>query len=104
MNVVAFVTKPVEELGDLKESWTSCAPREELENEYQGWDPTLQKVIACMEPNPGKWRLNDRELLSQWSHLNGKVVLLGDAAHAMLPHQGRPVALCQHSTLILMIP
>jgi salicylate hydroxylase len=41
-----------------------------------------------MEPFPGKWRLNDRELLSQWSFMNGKVVLLGDAAHAMLPHQG----------------
>jgi len=88
LNVVGFVSKPLEELGGLKESWTCSAPREELEKEYEGWDPTVQKVIACMQPNPGKWLLNDRELLPQWSFMNGKCVLLGDAAHAMLPHQG----------------
>ncbi|KIW91094.1 uncharacterized protein Z519_07988 [Cladophialophora bantiana CBS 173.52] len=88
LNVVAFVTKPENELGDLKESWTSSAPRRELESEYAGWEPTVGAVIQEMEAWPGKWRLNDRELLEQWTYLNGKVVLAGDAAHAMLPHQG----------------
>ena len=88
LNVVAFVTKPESELGDLKESWTSSAPREELEREYQGWEPTVSAVIREMEARPGKWRLNDRELLEQWTYFEGKVVLAGDAAHAMLPHQG----------------
>ncbi|EXJ71292.1 uncharacterized protein A1O5_05098 [Cladophialophora psammophila CBS 110553] len=88
LNVVAFVTKPENELGDLKESWTSSAPRGELESEYAGWEPTVGAVIQEMEARPGKWRLNDRELLEQWKYLNGKVVLAGDAAHAMLPHQG----------------
>jgi hypothetical protein len=91
LNVVAFVTRPKDQLGELKESWTSSAPREELEREYEGWDPTVQRIISCMEPRPGKWRLNDRELLKRWTYLDGKVVLLGDAAHAMLPHQGRNV-------------
>ena len=88
LNVVAFVTKPEEELEDLQESWTSSAPREDLEREYAGWDETVQSVIQSMEPRPGKWKLNDRDLLSQWCYMNGKVVLSGDAAHAMLPHQG----------------
>ncbi len=88
LNVVAFVTRPLEELNDLRESWTSYALREELAAEYEGWDPTVGKIIAAMEPMVGKWRLNDRELLPQWSFLDGRVVLLGDAAHAMLPHQG----------------
>jgi salicylate hydroxylase len=88
LNVVAFITKPEDQLGNLKESWTSSAPREELEKEYEGWDETLIKTIRCMDPYPGKWRLNDRELLSQWIFMDGKTVLMGDAAHAMLPHQG----------------
>jgi salicylate hydroxylase len=88
--VVAFVSKPLDALDDLKESWTSSAPREDLAREFEGWDPVLGKLIECMEPTPGKWRLNDREPLSQWSFMDGKVVLLGDAAHAMLPHQGKP--------------
>ncbi len=88
LNVVAFIGKPEEELGDLKESWTSSADRSELVAEYAGWDPTLLKVIGCMEQRVGKWRINDRDLLERWVYLNGNVVLLGDAAHAMLPHQG----------------
>ena len=88
MNVVAFITKSEDQLGDLKESWTSVGKREDLEKEYEGWDETLCKVIKCMGPNPGKWRLNDRNPLEQWTYMDGKTVLLGDAAHAMLPHQG----------------
>lgn len=88
LNVVAFVGKPENELGNLKESWTSTADRSELEAEYQGWDPTMQHIISCMEQKVGKWRINDRDLLEKWVYLDGKVVLLGDAAHAMLPHQG----------------
>ncbi|KAL7914665.1 hypothetical protein GGI35DRAFT_434955 [Trichoderma velutinum] len=88
LNVVAFVTKPEAELGDLKESWSSTAPRAEVEKEFAGWEETVQKVVHSMEPNPGKWKLNDRELLDHWVYLGGKVALSGDAAHAMLPHQG----------------
>jgi salicylate hydroxylase len=98
LNVVAFISKPEDQLGDLKESWTSSAPREELAREYAGWDPTVGKIIDCMDPNPGKWRLNDRELLSQWTFLGGKVVLMGDAAHAMLPHQGILLSPSLHSS------
>ena len=39
-----------------------------------------------MPSQPSKWILNDREPLQQWVH--GRFVLVGDAAHAMLPHQG----------------
>lgn len=92
INIVAFISKPLEELDDLRESWTSSAPREDLAREFEGWDPVLGKLIQCMEPMVGKWRLNDRELLSQWSFIDGKVVLLGDAAHAMLPHQGTVIS------------
>ncbi|PNP59481.1 hypothetical protein THARTR1_00971 [Trichoderma harzianum] len=88
LNVVAFVSKPEAELGDLKESWSSTAPRSEVEKEFAGWEETVQKVVHAMEPNPGKWKLNDRELLDHWVYLGGKVALSGDAAHAMLPHQG----------------
>lgn len=88
LNVVAFVSKSQAELDGLKESWSSYAPRSDLEKEYQGWDETVLKTIKCMPDKPAKWKLNDRELLPQWTYLDGKVILLGDSAHAMLPHQG----------------
>ncbi|KAL9114590.1 MAG: hypothetical protein Q9227_001268 [Pyrenula ochraceoflavens] len=88
LNCVAFVTKSEEDLGDLQESWSSRTERHDLEKEYVGWDPVMLKVLSKIEPMPGKWRLNDHALLDEWVYLDGKVVLLGDAAHAMLPHQG----------------
>lgn len=89
MNVVAFITKPEDQLGDLKESWTSVGKREDLEKEFEGWDGPVGKVIRCMKLNPGMWKLNDRDPLENWTYMGGKIVLLGDAAHAMLPHQGK---------------
>ncbi|OQV06992.1 FAD binding domain-containing protein [Cladophialophora immunda] len=88
MNVVAFVSKPESELGGLKESWRSEAPREAIEKEYAGWNPTVQRIIQAMPPIISEWKINDREILSQWCYMDGKVVLSGDAAHAMLPMQG----------------
>lgn len=88
LNVVAFVTKLENEIGGLKESWKSSAPRSDLEHEYEGWTENVQNIIHAMTSTVSKWKLNDRELLSQWCYMDGKVVLSGDAAHAMLPHQG----------------
>ena len=96
LNVVAFVAKTVEELGDLKESWTSMADKSELEAEFEGWDPQMRRVMGFMEQRVGKWRINDRDLLEQWVYLDGKVALLGDAAHAMLPHQGESSIVSLH--------
>ena len=88
LNVVAFVGKAEEDLGDLKESWTATADKSELEAEFKDWHATLIHLIDNMDQRVGKWKINDRELLERWTYLDGKVVLLGDAAHAMLPHQG----------------
>ena len=88
INVVAFLRKPESELGGLKESWKSEAPREMLEKEYGGWNKMVQKIIHALPPIISQWKINDRELLFQWCYMDGKVILSGDAAHAMLPQQG----------------
>ena len=60
---------------------------EEINAELKMWDPQLLKLFNLGQAL-GKWRLRhsyEMELPS-WSHPNGKVALLGDAAHAMLPY------------------
>jgi salicylate hydroxylase len=89
LNVVAFVTIEESELGDLKESWTTVGDREEVLKSFEEFEPTARRIIELMPKEPSKWVVNDREPLQQWIYLDGKVVLLGDAAHAMSPHQGR---------------
>jgi salicylate hydroxylase len=88
INVVAFVARPESELHGLTESWKSETPRETIEREYAGWCPMVQRIIQAMPPVISEWKINDREVLSQWVYMDGKVALSGDAAHAMLPNQG----------------
>ena len=88
LNIVAFVRTPTDRLGPLKESWTSQGERTECQKDFEHFPETVQKIIALLPDHPSKWLLNDHEPSSCWVFGNGKVILLGDAAHAMLPYQG----------------
>ncbi|KAK3115863.1 hypothetical protein LTR53_004363 [Teratosphaeriaceae sp. CCFEE 6253] len=88
LNIVAFVTKPENEVADVQESWTSICDRQEVFDDFAGFDKTAQEVLQLMPEQPSKWRLNDRQPLDRWHYMGGKVILLGDSAHAMLPHLG----------------
>ncbi|OCT53996.1 Salicylate hydroxylase [Cladophialophora carrionii] len=88
LNIVAFVAEDEENLGDLRESWTEIGKREDVFEAFKGFEERVQKVIQLMPEQPSKWLINDRKPLDQWVYLGGKAVLLGDAAHAMTPHQG----------------
>jgi salicylate hydroxylase len=97
LNIVAFVAEKEENLGDLKESWTEIGKREDVFEAFKGFEEKVQKVIQLMPERPSKWLINDRKPLDQWVYLGGKVVLLGDAAHAMTPHQGESLLLSRIS-------
>ena len=85
---MAFVTKSEREVADVKESWTSVCEKKDVEDDFAGFESTVQEIIKLMPEQPSKWRINDREPLNKWHYVDGKVVLLGDAAHASTPHQG----------------
>ncbi|QKX54957.1 uncharacterized protein TRUGW13939_02047 [Talaromyces rugulosus] len=90
LNVVAFVTTPWEEIGNktTRESWTQVGDKETIKQEFKDFAAPVQAAIDKMNTNPLKWLLFDRMTPSQWVFSGGKVALLGDAAHAMCPHQG----------------
>jgi salicylate hydroxylase len=88
LNIVAFVTKDESEVEDTKESWTATCSRRDVEHDFADFEDTVQQIIKRMPDPASKWRLNFREPLDQWVHLDGKVAIMGDAAHSMMPHQG----------------
>jgi salicylate hydroxylase len=53
---------------------------------YAGWHPAVTEMVGAVSEG-SRWALHDHVPLERWSA--GRVVLLGDAAHAMLPHQGQ---------------
>lgn len=67
---------------------SSLCDRAEVVADFAGFDEPVQRIIGLMDDRPGRWKINDHEPLSRWHFAGGRVVLVGDAAHAMLPHMG----------------
>ena len=85
MNVVCVV-----EHGTWQsESWTDKGDVAEVLARYDGWHPIVRGLIAAF-PETFIWALHDRAELPRWS--DGRVTLLGDACHPMLPMMAQGAA------------
>jgi salicylate hydroxylase len=78
--------------------WTTPGSREEFLTAFADVHPhllaILDKVEGCL-----KWGLFDRDPLESWS--DGRITLLGDAAHPMLPALGQGAAMAIEDAYML---
>jgi salicylate hydroxylase len=82
INYVGFV--PADQ--EMKESWSAPGDPDVLRAEFEGWDPRIGTLLSRVQKT-FRWALYDREPLPNWT--KGRLTLLGDAAHPMLPHLGQ---------------
>ncbi|WP_421997542.1 FAD-dependent monooxygenase [Reyranella sp.] len=71
------------------ESWTQKGRVDEALARYEGWHPMVRGLIEAF-PETFVWALHDRLPLPRWSE--GRITLLGDACHPMLPFMAQGAA------------
>ncbi|EKG19946.1 Monooxygenase FAD-binding protein [Macrophomina phaseolina MS6] len=82
MNCAAFV--PVEEVGVIQKGWNQSGNKEKLLQSFSGYAPQVLRFLEMApEGSVAVWDLLDMPVLPTW--VNGRVALLGDAAHPFLP-------------------
>ena len=64
------------------ESWTEKGTHAECAADFKRWHPLVHEIIAKVD-QPYKWALVGRAPMPAWTR--GRVTLLGDACHPMLP-------------------
>ncbi|KAF9524405.1 salicylate hydroxylase [Crepidotus variabilis] len=85
VNVVAFKSQHELEGSKFDGSWVCPVDKSEYVRMFEGWEPEVLSLLECVE-KPLRWAIHCVKPLP--TTVSGHVALLGDAAHATVPHQG----------------
>ncbi|KAL1633873.1 hypothetical protein SLS58_010929 [Diplodia intermedia] len=110
VGVIAFMTEPLE--GWTSESWLAKAPVEELHAHVRDWTGAVQEIVHGLRKGAEdgkilKQALYVREPAPQWFKVEEEsaaecgIVLIGDAVHSTLPHQGQGACMAIESGFAL---
>lgn len=84
----------------IDDGWHVTATIDEVLQSFDGWNEEFRLIIANTEQGRcHKWGMFGRPPMAQWSR--GRVTLLGDAAHPMLPFLGQGVSMAIEDSIVL---
>ena len=78
-----------EEATWTREQWSDRGSIADAAKNYRGWHPQIATILTAVDET-FKWALFDRDPLPEWAQ--GRVALLGDACHPMLPFMAQGAA------------
>ncbi|KAK4230153.1 hypothetical protein QBC38DRAFT_56256 [Podospora fimiseda] len=85
--------------------WDQHTTKGTLLDIFKDFDPRVQALLGMVDQDNLKaWTLLDMEKIPRW--VEGKLVLLGDAAHPFLPYQGQGAAMAieDATSLVALLP
>jgi salicylate hydroxylase len=95
LNVVAIV--PCTET--IARDWSGPASAEDLAAEYADWDDRVPAMLSKAKDDVSVWAMYRRRRDPVW--VDGRVALLGDACHAMLPYQAQGASQSMEDAAVL---
>lgn len=79
LNLVCVVPEPIWD----REGWNEPGDVDDLRAHFADWSPTVTGLLDRVAEPVFRWALYDRPPMTTWAE--GRIALLGDACHAMLP-------------------
>ena len=80
------------------ESWREPGDPTRLAQDFTRWHPLVGRIIGNAD-EVHRWALHDRPALERWTR--GRVTLLGDACHPMLPYLAQGAAMAIEDAWVL---
>ena len=82
----------------VEEGWSTRGDPDEMRRSFPNPEPRLEKLLSIVT-ECSKWGLFTRPLTDNWGR--GRIQLIGDAAHAMLPNAGQGACMAFEDSYIL---
>lgn len=95
LNVVACVPCTDE----VAEKWSVPATAQDLVDAFPGWDDRVPAMLSKAKEDVSAFALHHRRRDPVWT--DGRVALLGDACHAMLPYQAQGASQSMEDAAVL---
>jgi salicylate hydroxylase len=73
-------------------TWNQETALSDMQEHFKGWDSRLTKLIR-MITSTMKWPLISGRALDRWVAPSNRLLILGDAAHAMVPYMSQGAAM-----------
>ena len=100
INIVAFKSDRTQTILPENTPWTKSVSKQEMLDDFADWSESCHALLNLIE-NPTIWALHETPPLSTYKNNYQNVIVIGDAAHAMLPHQGAGAGQGLEDALIL---
>lgn len=100
INIVAFKSDRTQTVLAENTPWTRPVSKQEMLTDFADWSESCKALLDLID-SPTIWALHETQPLKTYKNKTNNVILIGDAAHAMLPHQGAGAGQGLEDALIL---